>query len=283
MQYENPQIPEGINVRPSQPLKELAWLASGLLIIVLVVILSLSFIAGTLARHIPFQWEAQLLDHSIDHWQQTRDRPDHEQIEGYLQLLADKLAARQQLPEGMNVKIHYFNGPMINAFASLGGHIMVFRGALEQVPNENALAMILAHEVAHVKHRDPIVAYSRAITIGLALANLVGLEGSSAVNDLVGQTNLLAQLSFTRDQESAADAEALLTLQAYYGHTEWADSFFQFIAQAKRGRNPPKFLSSHPHPEERIQQVREFRLDGPDATAAGATPLPDFVLALKSR
>lgn len=282
MQYENPDIPEGINVTRVHPLREFAWLFSGLIVIMLATILTLSYAAGALARHIPFAWEARLLDNSINKLVTQRDRPDHEQIETYLQNLADRLALKQNLPEGMAVKIHYFNGPMVNAFASLGGHIMVFRGALEQVPNENALAMVIAHEIAHIRHRDPIVAYSRAVTIGMALSNLVGADPGGSIAQLAGTTSALAQLSFTREQESAADQEALQTLQSYYGHTEWADSFFQYVAAQKQGKYPPKFLSSHPNPEDRIAQAAEYRATHPPTTTALATPLPEFVLALKS-
>lgn len=281
MQYENPRIPEGINITPVHPLKEFAWLFAGLVALVLITILSLSYLAGTLAKHIPFTWEARLLDKSINKLMESRDRPDHERIEAYLQTLADQLAQRQGLPEGMNVKIHYFNGPMVNAFASLGGHIMIFRGALENVPNENALAMVVAHEIAHVKHRDPIVAYGRAITVGMALSNLVGADPGGTIAQLAGTTSALAQLSFTREQESAADKEALQTLQDYYGHTQWADSFFHYVVEQKQGQYPPKFLSSHPNPEDRIEQAAKFRTYHLGILQPDATPLPEFVLALK--
>lgn len=283
MEYENPRIPEGSNITPVHPLKEFAWLFTGLVALILITILSLSYLAGALAQHIPYSWEARLLDKSINKLMESRDRPDHERIERYLQGLADALAARQALPQDMKVKIHYFDGPMVNAFASLGGHIMIFRGALENVPNENALAMVIAHEIAHIKHRDPIVAYSRAITVGMALSNLVGADPGGSIGQLAGTTSALTQLSFTRQQESAADKEALRTLQDYYGHTLWSDSFFQYVVERKQGKYPPKFLSSHPNPEARIEQALTFRTEHPATSPAMATALPEFVLALKQR
>jgi len=283
MEYENPHIPEGTNITPVHPLKEFAWLFAGLVALILITILSLSYLAGALAQHIPYAWEARLLDKSINKLVESRDRPDHERIERYLQGLADELAVRQALPQDMKVKIHYFDGPMVNAFASLGGHIMIFRGALENVPNENALAMVIAHEIAHIKHRDPIVAYSRAVTVGMALSNLVGADPGGSIGQLAGTTSALTQLSFTRQQESAADKEALQTLQDYYGHTLWADSFFQYIVERKQGKYPPKFLSSHPNPEARIDQALTFRTEHPATSPPVATALPEFVLALKQR
>lgn len=231
MKYDNPDIPEGINLTPVNPLRELARLFSGLMLVITVTIVTLSYLAGSLAQHIPFAWEPRLLGNPINQLMASRERPEHLKIERYLQQLADGLAAEQGLAEGMSVTIHYFNGPMVNAFASLGGHIMVFRGALQNVPNENALA----------------------------------------------------QLSFTRAQESAADDQAMGTLLRYYGHTGWADSFFRYVAASKQGEYPPKFLSSHPNPEARIAHAQQFRRKNPDTSQPIATPLPDFILALKTQ
>ena len=83
--------------------------------------------------------------------------------------------------------MHYDDDADVNAFATLGGHIVVYPGLLEAVPDENALAMVLAHEIAHVRHRHPIVGLSR----------------------------------------SAADATALETLARAYGHVGGADRFFR--------------------------------------------------------
>lgn len=282
MKYENPEIPEGINQTQTSPLKELGWMLSGLLAVILITIFTLSYLAGEFAQHIPFAWEARVLDKPVNQLMASRNRPEHEKIEAYLQELADQLAAKQGLPEGMNVTIHYFNGPMVNAFASLGGHIMVFRGALENVPNENALAMVLAHEIAHIKHRDPIVAYSRALTVSMALSNLMGIDPGGDLARLAGTSSALAQLSFTRAQESAADDLALRTVLNYYGHTGWADSFFRYVAEVKNGEYPPKFLSSHPNPEDRIIHARLFRKENPDISQPVAKPLPDFILGLKT-
>jgi len=283
VKYENPDIPEGINLTPVNPLRELARLFSGLMLVITVTIVTLSYLAGSLAQHIPFAWEPRLLGNPINQLMASRERPEHLKIERYLQQLADGLAAEQGLAEGMSVTIHYFNGPMVNAFASLGGHIMVFRGALQNVPNENALAMILAHEIAHIKHRDPIVAYSRALTVSMALSNLMGIDPGGDLARLAGTSSALAQLSFTRAQESAADDQAMGTLLRYYGHTGWADSFFRYVAASKQGEYPPKFLSSHPNPEARIAHAQQFRRKNPDTSQPIATPLPDFILALKTQ
>ena len=56
----------------------------------------------------------------------------------------------------MKLRVHYVDTAVPNAFAALGGHIAVTRGLYESVQSENALALVLAHEIAHVRARDPI-------------------------------------------------------------------------------------------------------------------------------
>ena len=63
--YENPQIPEGINVSPTHPLKDFALLLGGVSALIVVAVLALSFAAGYLVRFVPFEQE-QALASSID-------------------------------------------------------------------------------------------------------------------------------------------------------------------------------------------------------------------------
>ena len=51
--------------------------------------------------------------------------------------------------------MHYDPGGTFNAYATAGGQLVFYRGLLEAMPHENALATVVAHEIAHVAHRDP--------------------------------------------------------------------------------------------------------------------------------
>ena len=64
--------------------------------------------------------------------------------------------------------MHYDASDTVNAFATLGGHVVIYRGLLEKLPNENVVAMVVAHEIAHIKHRDPVAALGRGVAITLA-------------------------------------------------------------------------------------------------------------------
>lgn len=176
--------------------------------------------------------------------------------QNYLTGLARRLSQHQQLPDNMSITVHYVEEETVNAYATLGGHIVVFNGLLEKLNSENALAMVLAHEIAHIKNRDPIVTLGRGMTVGLALAGITGLGDSAMSTSLLVPVNFLTAMAFSRDQEQVADEDALETVIAYYGHAEGAGQLFE-ILQGNDHYEMPEFLNSHPVTKERIAYIQK--------------------------
>ncbi len=202
------------------------------------------------------------------------------QTERYLQSLSDRLGEASDLPARMQLKVHLINSEMANAFATLGGHVFVCRGLLDSIQDENGLAMVLAHEIAHIKHRDPVVSMSRGLALQLMYSFVTGDYSRRA--DWVIYGGDLGLLFFSREQESKADAQALSALQRHYGHIAGYTQFFSIISQAENDgaeTDPadelaiPEWLSSHPDLRDRIadleQQARRNRWQ-----TGIATPLP---------
>ena len=276
MQYSNPQIPEGINTSEEHPLKELFLLTAGALAIVVMVVLLLGYLADTFSYRIPFAVEQRLANDRI------HKESASPQMEVYLNALAGKLAAAQQLPDGMAITVHYMDDDMVNAFATLGGNVFMFRGLMEKLPNENALAMVLAHEIAHIKHRDPIRSVGRGVVIGLALSTVSAALGNAVTDQVLSGGGMLTVLHYSRDQESAADETALEALRAVYGHVDGATALFEVLEKAHAGLPAAEFFSSHPLTEKRIERIAAVAASLPDATVRELQPLPaDFASWMK--
>ena len=273
MRYENPQLPEGINDSERGPLLSLLKLAGAALAAAAAVLAVLLFTADRLAPLLPFRYETAAAAAAF------RDRPSDKIIEPYLKRLGERLARAQGLPQDITVDVHYDEAPVINAFATLGGHIVVYQGLLEAVADENALAMVLAHEIAHVRHRHPIAGLGRSAAFGFFLMLLGADSGVQAVGSAVSHGGVLTMLSFSRGQEQQADATALETLARAYGHVGGADRFFRHMLEQRGSREPPQFLSSHPLTAGRIAALadlaaqRGWSLEGP------VTALPETVRA----
>ncbi|WP_428624341.1 M48 family metallopeptidase [Sedimenticola sp.] len=251
MKFEHREIPEGINVTKVHPLRELAVLLGGALLLIALLLYVLGLSAGFLAQYIPFEME-QKLTASF-----PVDEPRYTEIDNYLARIKAEVVTAMELPEGMEITLHYSSDDTVNAFATLGGHVVAFRGLLEKLPNENALAMLLAHEIAHVKHRDPIVSVSRGLTISTVLTLVLGQSDL----DVLGNTGLYTMLHFSREMEQAADIEALEAVYKIYGHTQGADDLFRVIQayHKKLGEKDSfEFLQSHPLDLKRINVIDSY-------------------------
>ncbi len=271
MEFHNPQIPEGINTDPDHsPLKDLFWLLTTAAVLVAVLTAILVVSGGWLARQIPFAQEKQLASRFADY--AAIENPNLRQ---YLNDLKARLVAHSDLPAGMEITLHYVDEDTVNAFATLGGHIVLYRGLLETMPDENTLAMVLAHEIAHVKHRDPIVALSRGLLVSTALASVIGRSPAP-----LDQTAMLTLLSYGRDMETAADAQAAGTLYRLYGHLGGSQTLFRLFQSSPSGRDSSQlagFFQTHPLNARRIEALQNLAQQNGWPLDGAKTPLPaDF-------
>ena len=279
--YENPQIPEGINVSPTHPLKDFALLLGGVSALIVVAVLALSFAAGYLVRFVPFEQERALASSIDADWLKQSHSADDKRREQYLRALGEQLAAAMDLPAEMQITVHYSSDDTVNAMATLGGNIVVFQGLIDTVDSESALAMVLAHEIAHVRHRHPIVAMGRGFTVMLALSALSGV-GDGMIQQWVGSMGMLPMLAFSREQEEAADADALQALLRVYGHAGGAATFFEHVAEQSALPEPPALLNTHPDTDARIARIRDFEQAHIRPDELALKPLPDFVKSDKT-
>lgn len=152
----------------------------------------------------------------------------------------------------------------VNAWAMPGGKTAVYTGLLPVAQDENGLAVVLAHEIAHViaKHG------SERMSQGL-IAQLGGVGLSLALSQQPAATQQLFQqaygvgaevgflLPYSRVQENEADHIGLI-LMAMAGYDPQSAVGLWQRMNAQGGARPPEFLSTHPNPENRIQRIQSL-------------------------
>jgi predicted Zn-dependent protease len=214
----------------------------------------LALLVDYAAEYIPFEFEVAISQDIAE-----KLNKESNEVDEYLQGLADQIVPHMDLPEDMVVKVHYVNEDVVNAMATLGGHVMVYRGLLEQLPNENALVMLLGHEIGHVKLRHPVKALGKGVVISLVMSSVLG-DSSDSVTGVVSDTSMLTMLSFSRDQEQASDEEGIQVLSSYYGHVQGSTDLFEILKQEYQEKNVsvPQFLSSHPDTDNRIHHLNKM-------------------------
>jgi predicted Zn-dependent protease len=149
----------------------------------------------------------------------------------------------------------------INAFCLPGGKVAVFTGLLPVAQNDDQLATVMSHEIAHAlaHHASERVArqqmYQRAVD---AASGALGDLGP----DLIGLLAAGAQvrsLAYDRRQESEADHIGLFLMAFADYDPEEAVHFWERMQRLSAGRGrPPEILSDHPSDAHRIAQIRRW-------------------------
>lgn len=273
--YENPQVNHEVNVSGHSPLREFLslsiWLAAGVIVLVVLIFFGMRLVAPL----VPLSWERRMADPVVA---RLTPAPTDQGLarQQWLQGLADRLRPAMNLPMAMPITVHWLPSEVPNAFATLGGHVFIHQGLMDRVNSENALAMVMAHEIAHVRHRDPIVALGGGLTVALSVGVLLG--GTTTVSGDAAQA--LSQLHFSRRQERAADQAALAALQSTYGHLGDAEAFFQTMLCADGGDGlTPAILRTHPDTQARVNAIVAARQAqaATDRPALEPVPLPAFL------
>lgn len=155
------------------------------------------------------------------------------------------------------------NSKSVNAFAMPGGKIVIYDGLLPVTQTEEALAVVIGHEIAHVvaKHSAERISQQMALQYGGAVAG--GLLGNSAGSQIGQQVfGLGAQygvmLPYARRQEYEADelGLAFMALAGYDPRT--AIPFWTRMAQSSQSESTPEFLSTHPTDAKRIANLEKI-------------------------
>ncbi len=278
MRYENRQSPEGINVTEHNPVAHLLkLLAAAVVIIVLVVVLANLF-ASRLGRLIPFRYEQALMQHVT--YDFSGAGSESVAMQEYLNTLVQRLSPLLEVPEDIELNLHHNPDGVFNAYATFGGNIVFYNGLLGQLPHENALAMVVAHEISHVLHRDPVAGLGGGLASMAALMALTGSTGAGAVGNLLNKTGMVAQMKFSRDMERAADRAALSAVNQLYGHVNGADELFKVLYQlsgatAEQETTFDAFMATHPLHQERIDAIAQWAAENGWSTAGEITPLPE--------
>lgn len=170
-------------------------------------------------------------------------------------------------------EIEVFENPGVNAFAMPGGKLGVYTGLFSVASNQDELATVIGHEIAHVTEKH---SYERAkremrtrvgTTIGMAViaGNMANRQITSQadiyeMNNQINAVNTMSQilstyglnLPFNRKQESDADKTGL-RLMAEAGFNPFASLSLWKKMQEDSNRPNLEFVSSHPSSENRIK------------------------------
>jgi predicted Zn-dependent protease len=161
---------------------------------------------------------------------------------------------------GWRWEVNVISSPEINAWCMPGGKIAVYTGLIERLrATDDELAAVMGHEIAHAlrehgrERASQQAAQGVVLGIGSALLG-IGNAGASLAQVVADVTYGLPN---SREFEREADRIGVeLAARAGYDPNA-AVTLWQKMAQASGG-GPPQFLSTHPAPQNRIQDLQAY-------------------------
>lgn len=183
------------------------------------------------------------------------------QVNKYVTCVARTIT--RQLPDSaaQSWEVVVFEDDSANAFALPGGKIGVHTGLLDVAENQDQLAAVIGHEIAHVlaQHSAERISQQYATKTGLDLVGVVAGSETQTKQQLLGLLGVGAQvgvlLPYSRIQESEADVYGLELMAKAGFDPRSSVQLWQNMKKAGGGA-PPELLSTHPAPDSRIKELQ---------------------------
>ncbi|AII53446.1 hypothetical protein N008_15855 [Hymenobacter sp. APR13] len=169
--------------------------------------------------------------------------------------------AQAQL-EGYAWEFNLINDKQENAWCMPGGKVAVYTGILPITQDENGLAVVMGHEIAHAvaKHSSERMSQQMAAQgLGGVLSASAGQNPTATQNvflQVVGAGSQLGLLKYGRSQESEADRLGLIFMAMAGYNPDGAVQFWQRMDARDGQASPPEFLSTHPSNGTRIADIQ---------------------------
>ena len=151
----------------------------------------------------------------------------------------------------------------VNAWCMPGGKIGFYEGIFPVCQDENGVAVVMSHEIAHAVAHHGNERMSQQL-----LVNMGGAALSEALSTKKEETQQLAMIAFgvgsqlgvilpySRVQEEEADEMGLYFMAMAGYDPRKAPEFWQRMIDLNQAR-PPEFLSTHPDPQRRIRDLEK--------------------------
>jgi len=152
----------------------------------------------------------------------------------------------------------------VNAWCMPGGKVAFYTAILPICKDENGIAVVMGHEVAHAianhgreRMSQGLVEQFGLSTLGAAMGQNPGLTGQ-IFQQAVGMSAEVGMLKFSRSHESEADHIGLIFMAIAGYDPQQAPIFWERMTKMAGGQKPPEFLSTHPSDETRIKDLQNW-------------------------
>jgi predicted Zn-dependent protease len=185
-----------------------------------------------------------------------------------IQQAVEKYMAEKNLSsqlQGFQWEFNLIDDPkMVNAWCMPGGKVAFYTGIMPICKDENGVAVVMGHEVAHAVANHGRERMSQQILAVYGLGTLSALMGQNPgagkqiLMQAAGVGTGVGMLKFSREHESEADRMGLIFMAMAGYDPSGAPKFWERMTEMSGGQEPPEFLSTHPSHSTRIKDLNAW-------------------------
>ena len=216
---------------------------------------------------------SQLYENVKSKTQLSKDKKKLDEIKDIGRRIEDSVSAYfvsvNKLDPTYNFQWEYIlidNDKIKNAWCMPGGKIAVYTGILEITKNEDGLAAVMGHEIAHAVAKHSIERASRALVlnVGTAVADIFtgGAISNTRRTTGVDVAGMLRHFGidnpFGRKQETEADYLGLIFSSLAGYDVRETVKVWERMKESNKGQEPPEWMSTHPSNTRRIESIKRW-------------------------
>jgi Zn-dependent protease with chaperone function len=242
MKY-TPKLPiENINISKNNILLDTLKFSITIIVLILIAYFSLVALSTVIVNNLSYSQEKKLLSFIDFDFASTKENKK-------LTKIINDLASCIFLKHKISVNV--IEQDIENAFALPGGNIIITSKLLKNVNNDNELYFILGHELGHYINKDHLKALGQSIVL-MVMSFIL----PSDIDYISNLSFNISTSSYSQEQELQADEKGLDLMYCALHSVKDATSFFERMN--KEESTWKYFLSTHPHPEGRIKNIKEL-------------------------
>lgn len=166
--------------------------------------------------------------------------------------------------EGFQWEFNVVDDPTANAWCMPGGKVVFYTGLMDIADNDDQLAAVMGHEIAHAvaRHGNERMSQGMTAQLGVSALSVAMSQNPTLTKELflqaTGIGTQVGMLKFSRNHETEADKMGLIFMAMAGYDPQEAVSFWELMSAASGGGAPPEFLSTHPSHDRRIADLQAF-------------------------
>lgn len=247
-------IDDETNVTESNPLKDLFKICTQLVLILVIIYFSVFALSG-IAISLLSPEKQVVLENILASSIRFEKKNKIETSARAQKVRDDIIKIDSSFPKTSNSKIRIFENEDLNAFCLPNGNIYITSALYKRLTDDEMLTFVIAHEMAHYKHRDHLMQLRKSISTSsvILFMSVVSPNESKQNANIIDDVVSFSDLKNSRRAESSADKYAKNILLAKYGRVDGGMKVLDVLEADST--LAPEFLSTHPKTANRKKRL----------------------------